>query len=102
MNNSIFDIQADFCKVMGSATRLQIIHMLREHPMSVNTIAQSTGFGQSLISRQLSALRNAGVVQCQRQGNETIYQLSDTHIAEVCDLVRKVLTTQIQKQLDVL
>jgi DNA-binding transcriptional ArsR family regulator len=98
MTLSIYDIQADFCKVMGNATRLQIIHTLREQPMNVGEISQATGFGQTIISRQLSALRNAGIVQNQRQGNEVNYRLTDSNIVEVCDLVRKVLTTQVQKQ----
>lgn len=98
MNNPIYEIQADFCKAMSSATRLQIIHALREHPMNVGTIAQSIGFSPSIVSRQMGTLRNAGVVQSQRQGNEIIYQLTDRNIVEVCDLVRKVLTAQVQKQ----
>ena len=102
MNNSIFDIQADFCKMMGNATRLQIIHALREHPMNVNEIAQSTGIGQPVISRHLNTLRGTGVVQSQRHGNEIIYQLTDGNIVEVCDLVRKVLTNRIQKESEVL
>lgn len=95
---TIFEIQAEFCKAMGNATRLQIIHILRERPMKVGEIAESTGFGQSLVSRQLSTLRNVGVVEFQRRGNETIYQLADENIGEVCDLVRKVLTAHTQKQ----
>ncbi len=97
-SQSIFEIQADFCKAMGNAARLKIIHILRERPMNVSEIAVSTGYGQSLVSRQLSTLRNVGVVECKRQGNEMIYQLADETIGEVCDLVRKVLTVHMQKQ----
>ena len=46
----------------------------------------------------LSTLRNVGVVEYQRRGNETIYQLADEKIGEVCDLVRQVLTAHTQKQ----
>jgi len=95
---SIFEIQAEFCKAMGNSARLQIIHVLRERPMNVGEIAELTGFNQPLVSRQLSTLRNVGVVECQRQGNEMIYQLADENIGEVCDLVRKVLINHTQKQ----
>jgi len=88
----IFETRAEFCEAMGHPTRLQIIHILRERPMNVGEIAEATGFGQSLVSRQLSILRNVGVVECQRHGNEMIYQLADENIGEICDLVRKVLT----------
>jgi len=102
MNNSIYEMQAEFCKAMGNTTRLQIIHVLRDCPMNVGMISQMTGTHQPVVSRQLSALRNAGVVKGQRHGNEIIYELTDNHIMEVCDLVRKVLTAQIQKQSEAL
>jgi DNA-binding transcriptional ArsR family regulator len=87
---------------MGNATRLQIIHVLRERPMNVGEIAQATNLSQSLVSRQLSTLRNVGVVKYQRLGTEMIYQLTDKNIGEVCDLVRKVLSTQIHRQSEVI
>jgi ArsR family transcriptional regulator, zinc-responsive transcriptional repressor len=98
MNRSIFEKHAGFCKAMGNATRLQILHILRERSMNVGEIAQITGFSQPLVSRQLSTLRSVGVVHCQRQGNEMIYQLTDENIGEVCDLVSKVLSAQMRKQ----
>ena len=102
MERSIFDIQANFCKAMSNATRLQILHVLRERPMIVGDVMQRTGFSQSMVSRQLAALRNVGLVDCQRQGAEMLYRLSDEKIGDVCDLVRKVLLKQMQKQSDVL
>jgi len=52
MNLSVFDIQADFCKALANATRLQIVHSWRRGPMIVSEIVQETGLGQSLVSRR--------------------------------------------------
>ena len=98
MNRSIFEIQADFCKAMGNPTRLQILHALRERPLKVGDIVQATELNQPLVSRQLNTLRNVGVVKCQRQGNEMVYELTDEDIGAVCDLVRRVLSTQMHRQ----
>jgi ArsR family transcriptional regulator len=98
MERSIFDIQAEFCKAMGNATRLHIMHVLRERPMTVSEIMQQTSQNQSTISRQLAVLRSVGVVTGNRRGNEIVYQLSNEKIGEVCDLVRTVLIEQTQKQ----
>ena len=98
MERSIFDIQAEFCKAMGNATRLQIMHILRENPMTVSEIMQETNQNQSTVSRQLSILRSVGVVAGYRRGNEMVYQLANEKINEVCDLVRTVLIEQTQKQ----
>ena len=98
MQRSIFDIQAEFCKAMGNATRLQIIHILREGPMTVTELTKELGRSQSMISRQLSVLRSVGVVSADRYGVEMRYQMTDKKIGEVCDLVREVLIEQYQKQ----
>lgn len=92
MEQSIFDIQAEFCKAMGHPARLQILHILREGPINVGELVQRIGLSQSMVSRQLHVLRSASVVSCQRHGTEMVYQLADTKIGEVCDLVRKVLS----------
>jgi DNA-binding transcriptional ArsR family regulator len=102
MSLTLFEIQADFCKAMGNATRLQILHVLRVRPMNVSDIAQITELSQSQVSRQLSVLRNVGVVQCHRQANEMIYEFTDENIGEVCDLVRKVLSKQMHRQTEAL
>lgn len=102
MERSIFDIQADFCKAMANANRLQIMHVLRERPMIVNEIVVQTGLSQTTVSRQLSILRSVGAVECQRNGTEMLYQLTDSQIGEVCDLVRKVLAEQMRKRSNVL
>jgi len=98
MTRSIFDIQAEFCKAMGNATRLKIIHILRDSPMAVSEIVNAVNLSQSLVSRQLSILRSVGVGTNQRNGSEMIYQLTNKKIGEVCDLVQQVLLEQLEEQ----
>ena len=102
MERSIFDIQAEFCRAMGNATRLQILHILRERPMAVSEIMEELGLSQSMVSRQLSVLRTVDVVVGDRRGNEMVYHLTNEKISEVCDLVRTVLMEEIHKKSDVL
>ena len=98
MERSFFDIQAEFCKAMGNATRLEIMHTLRERAMTVSELMERTGCTQSAVSRHLAVLRSVGVVTGDRHGNEIFYQLTDEKISEVCDLVRAVLVEQTKKQ----
>ena len=84
MERSIFDIQAEFCRAMGNATRLQILHILRERPMTVSEIMEELALHQSMVSRQMSVLRSVGVVSGERNGNVMRYQLTDETIGEVC------------------
>lgn len=102
MERSIFEIQAEFCRAMGNATRLQILHILREGPLTVSEIMDRLGLNQSMVSRQLAVLRSVGVVSGERRGNEMRYKITHETIGEVCDLVRKVLSEQTQRQTDAL
>lgn len=102
MERSIFDIQAEFCRAMGNATRLRILHILRERPMAVNEIMAKLELSQSMISRHLSVLHSVNVVVGERHGNEMIYHLANQKIGEVCDLVRTVLMEEMHKQTDIL
>jgi len=98
MEPSIFEIQAEFCKAMGNATRLEIMHVLREYPMNVTELMERTNCSQSAVSRHLAVLRSVRVVTNERRGNEMVYHLTDEKISEVCDLVQAVLRDQIEKQ----
>lgn len=98
MNRSIIEIQAEFCRAMGNANRLQILHLLRDRPKSVSEICQETGLAQSNVSRHLASLRYVGVVIPEKHGTGAVYRITDGKIIEVCDLVRNVLVEQIQKR----
>jgi DNA-binding transcriptional ArsR family regulator len=98
MNQSMFDIQAEFCKAMGNTVRLQLLHVLRDHPLTITEICQKTGLPQGTISRQLTVLRGAGVVVFRWHGRTKVFEITDNKIAEVCDLVRTILVEQIQKR----
>ncbi len=98
MNQYMFAIQAEFCKAMGNAVRLQLLHILREHPLTVSEICQEINLPQGSVSRQLSVLHNVGVVTSRKVGNTRVYQITDDKIAVVCDLVRSILVDQIHKR----
>ena len=87
----IFEIQADLCRCMSSATRIEIVHVLRDGPQLVNEIARITGHPQATISRHLGVLRNGGVVIAHRHAQDVVYQIANPKIINICDLMREVL-----------
>ena len=90
----IFEIQADLCKCMSSAVRIEIVHVLRDGPQRVSEIARNTGYTQATISRHIGVLRNGGVVIAHRHAQEIIYQIANPKIVEICDLMREVLMAE--------
>jgi DNA-binding transcriptional ArsR family regulator len=88
---SIFEIQADLCRSMSSATRIEIVHVLRDGPLRVSEIVRITGHPQATISRHLGVLRNGGVVIAQRHAQDVVYHIANPKIVNICDLMREVL-----------
>ena len=91
---SIFEIQADLCKCMSSAARIEIVHILRDGPQRVSEIAHNTGRTQATISRHLGVMRNGGVVIAHRHGQDVVYQIANPKIVEICNLMREVLVAE--------
>ena len=95
---SIYSIQAELCRAMGSQARLEIVHLLRDNPLRVCEIARKLNLPQPTVSRHLSILRQAGILICQREVDGISYQIANPKIIEVCDLMKEVLIEKITRQ----
>jgi ArsR family transcriptional regulator, virulence genes transcriptional regulator len=93
-DKSIFDVQADLCRCMSSAIRIEIVHCLQTGPQRVNDIAHIIGHSQSMISRNLGLLRNGGIVIKKQRTQEVIYQIANPKIVGICNLMREVLAEE--------
>jgi len=97
-DTSLFSVQADLCRAMASAIRIEIIHVLRDGPRRLGEITQATDHPPSTISRHLAVLRNAGIVTAGHHGAETLYQITNPKIAHICDLMREVLAEEVARR----
>lgn len=97
-HKKIFEIQAELCRALGNPLRMEIMHLLRAAPMSVNEIASAMHANQAGISRNLATLRNAGIVTAHRDGVNIIYQVANPKIMNVCDMMREVLSEQMDER----
>jgi len=98
---SIFDMQAELCKTLGNAARLQIVHTLREGPKRVSDIVEATDLAQAKVSQHLAVLRAYGIVSAKREGKDVIYRIANPKLTRVCDLMREVLAEQANERSEV-
>lgn len=94
----IYDLQAELCHSMSNPARIQILHLLFEEPKKVGDIALLSGLGQSAVSRHLAILKRNGIVTSQRHGQEIIYSVANPKIIEVCNLMRGVISEQLNER----
>lgn len=79
----------NFFKVLSEQTRVSIILLLRDNPLSVSEITLHLKMEQSAISHQLRILYNERFVTFKRQGKAKIYEICDNHIYEIIAQARE-------------
>jgi ArsR family transcriptional regulator, nickel/cobalt-responsive transcriptional repressor len=78
-------IVAERMQVLSTPSRVQILSRLREGGCSVKALAADVGMEASAVSHQLRALRHLRFVVGERRGKQVIYELHDSHVAELLD-----------------
>jgi len=96
-NLELYNLKAQLCKTFTDPRRLIIIQELREGEKSVSDLQTALGIPQAAVSRHLALLRERGVVQTRREGNNIIYSLSNSKICEACDIVHEILLSQLKQ-----
>jgi DNA-binding transcriptional ArsR family regulator len=90
-NLEIFQIHADYCRVLASPKRLAIMACLDRREMSVGELAECLETPLSTISQHLTVMKNKHLVVSRHEGTKVFYQPSDKRIVEACTLFRTVL-----------
>ncbi|TKJ17563.1 hypothetical protein CEE44_03445 [Candidatus Woesearchaeota archaeon B3_Woes] len=81
-----------FFETIGSKTRLNIIEVLQEKPMSVTEICNSLKEEQSKISHNLKCLIDCHFLDVEQQGKKRIYSLNKDTMVPLMKLVEKHVT----------
>lgn len=68
-----------FGKGIGSAPRYRIVEVLFSGPKTVGELAKKTKQSQPLVSQHLRVLKETGLVQDERRGQEVLYTLNTEH-----------------------
>jgi ArsR family transcriptional regulator len=68
----------------------------------VGELMPKLGLESSHLSQQLAVLRRTGMVVARKNGNNVIYSIASTDMAELLLLARRVLTGLLTDQMDLL
>jgi len=91
-------------KALAHPARRQIIAMLRDGPMLSGEIAAAFDMSWPTVTGHLTSLKDAGLVQAEREGTSIRYRLRISAIEEavavLLDLVDSTLKTEAIGELD--
>ena len=89
---------AERFRVLGDATRLSILRVLRERgELNVGEICEALESSQANISKHLRTLAVAGIVARRREGTAAYYRIADPSITRLCDVVCSRLMLQAKE-----
>lgn len=78
-------------KALGDDSRLRIVALLAHGELCVCHVEEALKLSQPNVSRQLSVLRNAGVVESRRNGTWVSYRLARQRSPECIQLLKTLV-----------
>jgi DNA-binding transcriptional ArsR family regulator len=93
----LVELVAQRFRVLGEPMRIKLLDRLREGEASVGELQEALGASQQNVSKHLSILHGAGMVGRSKQGNRTVYAISDHGVFELCDQVCGGVRRQLQE-----
>jgi DNA-binding transcriptional ArsR family regulator len=97
-----YEARARIIKALAHPARLVMVDELRRGPRCVCEIQAVIGRDMSTVSKHLSVLKNAGIVQDEKRGVQVYYRLRCPCVVDFFDCAEKVLLTTAREQMRLL
>jgi DNA-binding transcriptional ArsR family regulator len=81
--------KASIFQALSHPTRIAILEVLREGPLSARTIQERLGVEQANLSQHLAVLRSRQIVTNRKEGNQVFYSVRNPVLLEVLDIMRR-------------
>ncbi len=85
------EVLAAFFQALADPTRVRILEMLAEQPMTVTGLVEALGLAQGRVSSHLSCLRWCGYVRAEVDGRFNRYSLVDDRIRDILAIGESVV-----------
>jgi len=93
----LFEKQAEIAKAIAHPLRIAILDFLKDGEQCVCDIAEFIGSERSNVSRHLSVMVKAGVLECRKEGLNVIYKLRTTCILDCFSCITTCLKQQAKE-----
>jgi DNA-binding transcriptional ArsR family regulator len=84
-------LKAKLFRGLADPSRLSILDALRDGPLTVGEIVETTRLSQSNVSNHLGCLRDCGLVRSAAEGRFVRYTLSDRRVGRLLNLADELL-----------
>ncbi|MBI2818082.1 MAG: winged helix-turn-helix transcriptional regulator [Acidobacteria bacterium] len=98
IDQELYRLHADMCKVFSHPTRLQILNVLQERETTVSNLAERLGIAIGNLSQHLNMMKQRRVLVSRKGGNNVYYRLANPKMLKAFDLIREILLEQMQHE----
>ncbi len=95
---TLYELQAEICKVLASPKRIEILNVLKDGEKTVSELVEILGVPKANVSQHLAIMRHKGVLKTRRKGVNIYYSISHAKIIEACTLMKEVLNEQLKEK----
>ena len=101
-NNLLIEAKADLLKALAHPTRLWMVEKLSEGERCVCRFTEEIDSDFSTISKHLSILKQAGIVEDRKQGKQVFYKLKVPCILNFMNCIESIIKTRMEDQIKAL
>jgi len=96
-NEKLYEMQAEICRVLGHARRIQILDLLADGEKSPAQLLAILGVSKVNLSQHLALMKHAGLVESRQEGRHVFYRLAFVEIKGACQIIRQVLAARLKQ-----
>lgn len=85
--NDLAELIARRLRAIGEPLRVRLLDRLRDGELTVNELAEQLGTSQQNVSKHLSVLADAGIVDRRKDGVRVHYRIVDEGVFALCEQV---------------
>jgi len=97
MLRRIFEMQCEICKAVAHPVRLEIVDHLSRREMGAGALLAALDTSKANLSKHMTLLIHAGIVDQRRNGRQVYYRLSHPEIHEACCIMRSILYRRLKE-----
>ena len=94
----ISEERARILKALAHPSRIFIVEKLSKEPHCVCELTEMVGADTSTVSKHLSILKNAGIIDDEKRGTSVYYSLRCTCIMQFIGCIEQVIKMNFEKQ----
>ncbi len=98
-NKELIDAKAKVFKALGHPTRLMMVEKLSAGECCVCELVDLAGVDFSTVSRHLSVLKEAGIIQDEKRGKKVFYRLELPCVINFNVCVEALLQSQLESKI---